>query len=86
MTLSAGTRLGVFEILAPLGKDGRGEVYRAKDMKLGREVAIKQRETRSGIATAPQGVDNPEQSCNPCATPARDCKLVDRWGIEPQTS
>ena len=41
MPLSAGTRLGVFEILAPLGKGGMGEVYRAKDTKLDREVAIK---------------------------------------------
>ena len=41
MSLEAGTRLGVFEILAPLGKGGMGEVYRAKDTKLSREVAIK---------------------------------------------
>ena len=41
MPLAAGTRLGVFEILAPIGKGGMGEVYRAKDTKLGREVAIK---------------------------------------------
>ena len=41
MPLAAGTRLGVFEILAPLGKGGMGEVYRAKDTKLSREVAIK---------------------------------------------
>ena len=41
MSLSAGTRLGAFEILAPLGKGGMGEVYRARDTKLEREVAIK---------------------------------------------
>ncbi len=41
MTLSAGSRLGPYEILAPLGAGGMGEVYRAKDTRLERTVAIK---------------------------------------------
>jgi TolB-like protein len=41
MTISAGARLGPYEILSPLGAGGMGEVYRAKDSKLKREVAIK---------------------------------------------
>jgi Tol biopolymer transport system component len=41
VTLAAGTKLGPYEILAPIGAGGMGEVYRAKDTRLKREVAIK---------------------------------------------
>jgi Tol biopolymer transport system component/tRNA A-37 threonylcarbamoyl transferase component Bud32 len=41
MTLPSGRRLGPYEIVAPLGAGGMGEVYRARDTRLGREVAVK---------------------------------------------
>ena len=52
MTLEAGTRLGPYEVLAPLGAGGMGEVYRARDTRLERDVALK-------IVAARHG-DNPE--------------------------
>jgi serine/threonine protein kinase len=41
MTFAAGSKLGPYEIVAPIGAGGMGDVYRAKDTRLGRTVAIK---------------------------------------------
>ena len=41
MVLKVGMRLGPYEVLAPIGAGGMGEVYRARDAKLGRDVALK---------------------------------------------
>src|SRR5689334_4218605 len=41
MALAVGTKLGSYEILGPLGAGGMGEVYRGRDLRLGREIAVK---------------------------------------------
>src|ERR1035438_3804378 len=45
MNLSAGTRLGPYEVLSPLGAGGMGEVWKARDTRLNRIVAIKSSKT-----------------------------------------
>jgi serine/threonine protein kinase/Tol biopolymer transport system component len=52
MTLTPGSRLGPYEILAPLGAGGMGEVFRARDTRLGRDVAIKVLAAR--LASSPE--------------------------------
>lgn len=59
MALSRGDRLGPYEIVAPLGAGGMGEVWRARDERLGRDVAIKV--LPASLAADPQRVRRVEK-------------------------
>jgi serine/threonine protein kinase len=59
MTLQPGTRLGSYEVTSLLGSGGMGEVYRAKDLKLGRDVAVKV--LREELASDPERLRRFEQ-------------------------
>ncbi|MGA3213071.1 MAG: serine/threonine-protein kinase, partial [Terriglobales bacterium] len=66
MTLSAGMRLGPYEIVAPLGAGGMGEVYRARDARLNRDVAIKI--LPAGHSSDPERLRRFEQEARATAT------------------
>jgi serine/threonine protein kinase len=59
MTIAAGSRLGPYEILAPIGAGGMGEVYKARDTRLGRETAIKV--LPSSLSDSPESLRRFEQ-------------------------
>jgi eukaryotic-like serine/threonine-protein kinase len=65
MGLSAGTRLGPYEIVAPLGAGGMGEVYRACDTRLGRDVALKV--VHPGLASDPERLSRFEKEARAAA-------------------
>ncbi len=65
MALPAGTKLGPYEIIAPLGAGGIGEVYRARDTRLGRDVVLKFYLQHS----PPIRSAWPAFSAKPCGTP-----------------
>ncbi len=65
MTLSSGTRLGPYEILSPIGAGGMGEVWRARDTRLGRDVAVKI--VRPGLASDPDRLSRFEKEARAAA-------------------
>jgi len=65
MSLNPGTRLGPYEVLSPLGAGGMGEVYRARDTKLGRDVAIKV--LPAGMAGSPEALSRLEREAHAVA-------------------
>ena len=65
MPLAPGARLGPYEIVAPLGAGGMGEVYRARDARLGRDVAIKV--LPAAVSTDPERLRRFEQEARAAA-------------------
>ncbi len=65
MALEAGTKLGPYQIVSPLGAGGMGEVYRAKDTRLKREVAIKV--LPADVASSPERLQRFERNATTVA-------------------
>ena len=65
MALTAGAKLGPYEIFSPLGGGGMGEVYRARDARLGRDVAIKV--LPAAFSADPERLDRFEQEARAAA-------------------
>jgi serine/threonine protein kinase len=80
MALSAGTPVGPYEILAPLGSGGMGEVYRARDPRLGRDVAIKV--LPAGLSTDPDRLHRFDREARAAAALNHPNILLDRCRVE----
>ena len=76
MALMSGARLGPYEILSPLGAGGMGEVYRARDTKLDRDVAVKV--LPGSFATDPERLARFEREAT-MATRSADGKAMYSW-------
>ncbi len=81
MSITNGTKLGPYEILSPLGAGGMGEVYRAKDTTLGREVAIKV--LPSDVASSAERLQRFEREAKTVAA-LNHPNIVTIFGIEKQ--
>jgi hypothetical protein len=69
MALTPGSKLGSYEILGFIGAEGMGEMYRARDSRLGREVALKILPRL--LQLMPNGCDASSGKCGPCIHPPR---------------
>ncbi len=67
MPLTTGTHLGPYEIVAPLGAGGMGEVYRARDTRLNRTVAIKVSPSTSRAIPRQNGASNERRRPSPAS-------------------
>src|SRR4026208_1625397 len=74
MALTVGTRLGTYEVIGPLGAGGMGEVSRARDAKLNRDVAIKVLPER--LAPAPAGPPRARAAAGALAAVGREAHAV----------
>ncbi len=83
MTLAPGSRLGPYEILAPLGTGGMGEVWRARDTKLGREVALKV--LPESLATDPERLQRFEREAQLLAS-LNHPHIAAIYGVEDSTA
>ena len=79
MSLATGTRLGPYEVISPLGAGGMGEVYRARDTRLGRDVALKL--LRDDVQSSPQRLARFEREARSVAGLSHP-NIVVLYGIE----
>ena len=81
MALDAGSRLGPYQILAPLGAGGMGEVYRARDTRLDRMVAVK---VLPAGAASTQTLERFEREAT-CRKRSHEALLANLLGLEQST-
>ncbi len=83
MTLAPGTRLGPYEVLSAVGAGGMGEVYKARDTRLSRTVAIKV--LPAGLAADPDRRRRFEQEAR-TATCASSARWASKWASTSRTT
>ncbi len=78
MALQAGTRLGPYEVLSLIGAGGMGEVYKARDTRLDRKVAMKCSPTARSVASVRSCRSSRINSISPLKNGRSSCRVADR--------